>query len=70
MFQLVELLSISSNIQAPLLSRDTMDRGYARRLNLARQFMLYVKHFESMDIMETLYFAVLLLLETDERGHE
>ena len=59
MFEL-ELLSIPSNIQAPLLSRDTTDRGCARRLNLARLVMLYVKHFESTDPKEALQYFYFL----------
>ena len=59
MFEL-ELLSIHSNIQAPLLSRDTTDRDCARRLNLARLVMLYVKHFESTDPKEALQYFYFL----------
>eukprot|EP00090_Calanus_glacialis_P035065 TRINITY_DN59943_c0_g1_i1.p1 TRINITY_DN59943_c0_g1~~TRINITY_DN59943_c0_g1_i1.p1 ORF type:complete len:802 (-),score=330.13 TRINITY_DN59943_c0_g1_i1:97-2502(-) len=59
MFEL-ELLGIPSNIQAPLLSRDTTDRGCARRLNLARLVMLYVKHFESTDPKEALQYFYFL----------
>jgi len=59
MFEL-ELLTLPSNIQAPLLSRDSVDRGCTRRLNLARLVMLYVKHFESTDPKEALQYFYFL----------
>ena len=59
MFEL-ELLTQPSNIQAALLSKEAGDRGCARRLNLARLLMLYVKHFESTDPKEALQYFYFL----------
>jgi len=55
-----KLLSLPSNIQSPLLSRDSSDKGCSRRLNLARLVMLYVKHFESTDPKEALQYFYFL----------
>ena len=59
--QELELLQLPVNIQSPLLSRDPADRSPpARRLNLARLIMLYVKHFESTDPKEALQYFYFL----------
>merc|ERR1719369_1112047 len=55
-----DLLSLPSNIQAPLLSKDTGDKGCNKRINLARLVMLYVKHFESTDPKEALQYFYFL----------
>ena len=59
--QELELLQLPVNIQSALLSRDPADRSPpARRLNLARLIMLYVKHFESTDPKEALQYFYFL----------
>ena len=56
----IELLNQPPNIQSALLSKEAGDRGCARRLNLARLLMLYVKHFESTDPKEALQYFYFL----------
>jgi len=55
-----DLLMLPANIQATMLSRDSSDKPPARRLNIARLVMLYVKHFESTDPKEALQYFYFL----------
>ncbi len=55
------LLSVASNVQSGILSRDPSDRPSAsRRLNFARLVMLYVRRFESTDPVEALHYFYFL----------
>lgn len=64
------LLGVPSNVQAPLLSVDPSDRPPARRLNLARLIMLYVRKFEATDPKEALqYYYFLRSMKGPEGGN-
>ncbi|KDR10998.1 nuclear pore complex protein Nup93-like [Zootermopsis nevadensis] len=64
------LLGIPANVQAPLLSVDPGDEPPARRLNLARLIMLYVRKFEATDPKEALqYYYFLRNMKGPEGGN-
>lgn len=54
------LLAASQSVLAPLITVDPADKPPAKRLNLARLILLYVKRFESSDPKETLHYLFLL----------
>ncbi|XP_043287801.1 nuclear pore complex protein Nup93-like [Venturia canescens] len=54
------LLATSQSVLAPLITVDPADKPPAKRLNLARLILLYVKRFESSDPKETLHYLFLL----------
>ncbi|XP_069674985.1 nuclear pore complex protein Nup93-like [Periplaneta americana] len=66
----LHLLGIPANVQAPLLSVDPGDKPPARRLNLARLIMLYVRKFEATDPKEALqYYYFLRNMKGPEGGN-
>ncbi|XP_040572118.1 nuclear pore complex protein Nup93 [Lepeophtheirus salmonis] len=59
MFENNQLL-LPSNIQAPLLSRESSDKKPIKRLNLARCIILFVRKFEFSDPKEALHYFYFL----------
>nr|CAH7760952.1 unnamed protein product [Callosobruchus chinensis] len=62
------ILAGPADVNAPLLSIDPMDEKPARRLNLARLIMLYVRRFELTCIREALHYFYLLRNYSDCDG--
>ncbi|CAH1994037.1 unnamed protein product [Acanthoscelides obtectus] len=62
------ILAGPADVNAPLISIDPMDEKPARRLNLARLIMLYVRRFELTCIREALHYYYLLRNYSDCDG--
>ncbi|XP_015127449.1 nuclear pore complex protein Nup93 [Diachasma alloeum] len=62
------LLAPSQSVLAPLITVDPADKPPAKRLNLARLILLYVKRFESSDPKESLHYLFLLRSMKDPHG--
>lgn len=54
------LLALPTNVQAPLISKESADKPPTRRLNLARLIMLYTRKFEATDPKEALHYFYFL----------
>ncbi|KAK0095819.1 hypothetical protein PV326_007293 [Microctonus aethiopoides] len=62
------LLAVSQSVLAPLITVDPADKAPAKRLNLARLILLYVKRFEASDPKESLHYLFLLRCMKDPHG--
>lgn len=62
------LLAPSQSVLAPLITVDPADKPPAKRLNLARLILLYVKRFESSDPKESINYLFLLKSMKDPNG--
>lgn len=62
------LLAPSQSVLAPLITVDPADKPPAKRLNLARLILLYVKRFESSDPKESIHYLFLLKSMKDPNG--
>lgn len=62
------LLAPSASVLAPLITVDPADKPPAKRINLARLILLYVKRFEASDPKESLHYLFLLRCMKDPHG--